>query len=551
MKSKRTRPSSSTTQKLATVSHFLFRYKSLAALIVALLFCVFVVPMNEAIAFVQPTERKLLFISVALKAGFGAFLYLLIYFILEFVQRALSGNTLYRSWLKYSLIYSGIMGVVLLLIYPGHWVWDEFNILNSVKSYIPDSWQNYFTNIFYTFSLFLFPTGVSIVLLQIACISTIVGYVVSRFAAVIKHKYTPVILFAIFLLPPIMLNNFYPLRLPLYSFIELFFFARIVLLYLDGFRTANKYRELLVLSGLIMLLSFWRIEAVYYLIALPILIVVLKIFTKENLRMAAPYMATIGAFVIVTLGGVLTIKTTDTKYSLTTFVNPLTVVLQQHLQGKNLDANLASIDKVLILDKMRQYPSYTEITAFWDGGVRPDYKEHLAEFRKAYSQLVLDNPWLFLKARTKTFLAANGLLNSTPSPVGLLIQDSFRDKTEAFVAERFYATNAFSHPINTTAKRHTTRALLMIDNKDHVTGLGKIVWSIIPVSLGLVFLLVYSLIRRQWFWVIIAAVILTRVVVIFVTAPAHYFMYYLPIYVTGSFVLVLSLLFYLQNRRAY
>ncbi len=528
---------------------WVFNHKHLTALLTTLAFSVFIVPINESIAFTSPTDKRSLFLAVLLKAGFALFLYVLLFFALEFAQRVAAGNKMYRQWLRYSLIYLAIMTVVFVLIYPGHWVWDEFNILNSVKHYLPDFWQSSFTYIFYAFSLYIFPTGVTIIALQILLISIIVGYVISRFSAKIKYKYAPLVLFILFLLPPIIVNNFYPLRMPLYSYLELLFLGRFVLLYFDGFKPANKYRELLFLSFLIMMLSFWRTESAYYLLFLPALVYLFKIFTKQNIKRLAPYMVTLGSVAIIAGGGLLTLKTTDSKYSLTTFVNPLTVVLQMHLKGKNLDQNLAAIDKVLILQKMREHPSYTEIVAFWDHGVRDDYKAHLPEFYKAYAQLVKDNPGPFLYARTKTFLSANGLEKTTPSSIGLLVQTSYSEQIAGVVANRFYATNLFAHPISLNVKRKVTQFLQMTNDMGYVQGVGKIVWSILPVLAGLLVLFVYSLVRKHWMWTLLTGLVLARIAVLFVTAPAHYFMYYLPVYISGYFVLLLSLLLYLDNKK--
>lgn len=133
----------------------------------------------------MPADAGIYKISVLLKAGFLFFYGLPSYAVIHFINMIRQKDEFYRRWLKYSLIYAIIILVVFLLIYPGHWVWDEFNILAVVREYVPYAWQNYFTNIFYTFSLYIFPSAISIVVVQLLIITSIVGYV----ATVVRTTY--------------------------------------------------------------------------------------------------------------------------------------------------------------------------------------------------------------------------------------------------------------------------------------------------------------------------------------------------------------------------
>ena len=80
-----------------------------------------------------------------------------------------------RKFVKYTLIYLGIMTLLLLLTYPGIFRMDEFGILFTAQVVFPEFWQNYLTSIFYIISMMLFPVPAGIVFVQCICISLIVG----------------------------------------------------------------------------------------------------------------------------------------------------------------------------------------------------------------------------------------------------------------------------------------------------------------------------------------------------------------------------------------
>lgn len=525
--------------------------KYMTPLLITILFCLFILPINEHIAFSTPVSDRLVVLSYALKLLFAICFFFLVRFVLHVIERVKARDASYLSWLKFSGIYFAAMLVVFLLIYPGHWVWDEFNILASVKLYAVDAWQNYFTNIFYTFCLYLVPTGVSIVFFQIVFASLVVGYLVSRFQKRFKQPKHAYWLLALFFVPPIILNNFYPLRLTMYSYVELLLIGKLILLYLDKFKSANKYHELLILSLLTMLVSFWRTEGLYYLVVFPVVIVWLRLFTKVTVRTLKPYVYTGAALVIMVFGLVVTKLTHNDRYDITGLISPLSLMIQHPLKGDNVPERLHHIDKAVNLSVVKKYPDAEEVPAYWNGAVREDFESHLGLLKKEYVQLVVDNPGPFFQARMRTFLSTNGFdFVKPPVSTGMLSTTTYEQPSDAAVAEKFYANNYFSRPLNTEIKAKVTKALLLFNDDYRFTFSGHVFWNIIPVILLLAALFVRKVWTKQFFWAFIVGLILARVPLIFITAPANYFMYYLPVYMSGYFVLLISLLFYLESRKA-
>lgn len=516
--------------------------------ILAALFTITVARYNAGIAFTTPIDTGIYKISILLKAGFFVFLWIAIYAIIYFVKKVHQKDEFYRRWLRYSTIYGSIILAVFLLIYPGHWVWDEFNILVVVKEYVPYAWQNYFTNIFYTFSLYLFPSAISIVIVQLLVIVSIVGYVAAVAKSLIHSKWAVPLVLLLFSLPPILINNFYPLRLTLYSYVEVLLFTYLLHSYYRT-RLRLSYRSMAIVSFMVGILSFWRSEGMYYLFLLPILATYSKLITKKNWATYRTHALLAPSYIIIVALGLVTYLTNDVRYSVTTAINPLSVMLQNPpLKGEHVVEKLADINAVLNLDVLRQYPSYSEIPSYWNGALQPDFSNHLKSFRSAYLYIVLHNPDTFLVARAKTFLAANGAYEPYPPvlPIGLLGRDDELAANERVVAAQFERDNVFTTPINPSVKKTVTRTLLGIDEHNKLTPLGHITWNLFAPLAFLVIVFFHAARKKRWFWVIACVLVLLRFPIIFLTAPASYFMYYLPLYMSGLLIPLFYLLLHLQ-----
>lgn len=509
-----------------------------------IVFYVVVLPFNEHIGFVQPyVDHPAMSVALALKIlGFPIYL-ALFYFKLSFIERLLARDVFYRSWLKISLIYLLIMGVFLILLYPGHWVGDEFHILEAVRQYSLYSWQSYITNIYYTYCLYLFPSGVGIILVQLGVLSFIVGYIITLSRGLFTkniHYY----LLVPFLFFPVILNSFYPLRLTIFSYLLLLLFSLLIFLHAKILIPKSPKVLFLQASAIIAILCFWRSEGIIYILFLPLFAYQLGFLNKKSLKNKSTYFTIAGALCFMSLAFFITKATTSDKYQITATLNPLSTMIQHKLQGKNISTDLSAINKVIDLSIVKKYPSYDEIPSFWLGGIRNDYYVNLKGYNGHVYDIFLNNLDLFLENRIQVFLRTNSF-GITP-PLGPS-QFFNTDPSAIQVVQRFYQTNILSHPINLRIKLAVTKLLLVVDSQFHTGPLTRLVWTIIPTTLALIIILVGSLIRRQWLLAFLCGLLLLHVVLIFLTAPASYFMYYFPIYLVGNFLMALLLLKYLER----
>lgn len=510
------------------------------ALLLSIIYFSIILPINESIAFSDPKTQEELGFSYLVKTLFFLALFVIFFILLSIVQNRNNLSQFTKYWIKISAFSIVILTISLLLLYPGHWVWDEFNILETVKHFYPDSWQNIFTNIFYSFSLFLFPSGISIVVLQLLIISVVIGYVTSLVRKYVKSKWLPFLLFVVFLSPVMLIHNLYPLRLTLYGYLELALIATIVETYLNKDFRKNLFAFCLSMF-LLMIMIFWRTEGIFYLLIIPIVMYRFNIFNKSNLNNNGVIISLVLSFGIFISGFLITKAYSSSRYTLTAIINPLSIMLQSPLSGKSTIADIHKLNEVLDLKQVKNEASYLEVPSYWNGAVRPDYEQHLSGFYFAYLRIVTNNLPVFLEARLQTFLATNALDNTTPTPISPLAYKKQWTNANQKTVDKFYQNNMLSKPLNPDVKLSITRALLMLNDQNRVNKLGKIVWSIIPTVIILLILSFVFIAKRLWVLLAVNVIIFARVILIFISAPAGYFMYFIPTYLCGGVMILLAI----------
>jgi len=518
-----------------------FRNHTVISTLISLVYVSLAIPISEAVAFSAPTDAAGRHFAYLTKAIFFVVAFCITRLIFYLVSNRKKFSPFTKWWLRYGLLCFAIVFLIFILLYPGHWVWDEFNILNEAKHYHPDGWQSIFTNIYYTLCLYIYPTGVSIVFFQIVIIAIVMGYLL---AVVRKYIHTPwlvYLLLLVFISPVMLINDLYPLRLTIYSYLELAFLTLLVDSYLDKSIRENKFL-FIVSSFLIMFLCFWRSEGIFYILTLPIAAQRFSIIRGIRKLEFPAFICLTGALIIFASGYLVNKHYSSSRYILPVVVNPLSVMLQSPLKGPAVKSDLQKINQVLDINLVKKESSYTEVPSYWDGAVRTDYSQHLTGFYSAYLDLVIHNPESFIKARIQTFLATNSLDSNTTNAnsMGLLSykQESASPLHQAIV-DNFYNSNIESHPFSYNVRYNISHALLMLDSNDYISKLGRIIWSVIPTVVLLLALVIFFIIKRLWVFLGVCVLLIAHTTLLFLTAPASYFMYYIPIYLCGGVLVIL------------
>ena len=346
--------------------------------------------------------------------------------------------------------------------------------------------------------------------------------------------------------PAILINNLYPLRLQMYSYIMLLFFTILIFDKIEN----NKLTilKLIKLYILIALLILWRSEGILFIILAPILM--LFVYKVKDTKINIIGVITLLIINVVILFAYKTmlklaadwVPFEEDRYGLTIYINPLSEMLQKDIKGKNLEKNLEDIDKVLSIEELKKHPSFLEIPSFWesDSLIREDFQKHLSEFKKSYIELVANNLGIFLEARMKTFLSTCTMYDTySGTSIGHLVEYYGNPNySSGDTVEKFLNNYKYTKAINKDLKVNV-ETLLIGENPithEHNKAIGMIFWNPLIQIILVIVCAIISLVKKDWIYLGIFVTLIGNAGIVFLTAPANYFMYYLPVYISGTII---------------
>ena len=312
--------------------------------------------------------------------------------------------------LKYFFINFGINIVLLILTWPGIWRWDEFNILHHVSFYKLEYWQNYMTSIFYLLSYMLIPVPSGVIIIQMAVASGIVSYIIYNFSKIFKNSKLIYLLYIPFLLLPVLDHNLYPLRLTLYSYIELLLICQMIFIKKLG---KCEKKDFLALSIILIILCSYRTEGIVFMALIPFIYVLMLKKEIPNIKQRILYIIltfALSLLLIIPQESVYK-KTYSGQYEVTSYVNQLHVVVKNELDNNPKSDELKTISKVINMKELMKYSR-----GIYAHNVGNLYKENTTEedysnLKKAYNKLLLKYPLDVIKERMQIFLTTSGFVN--------------------------------------------------------------------------------------------------------------------------------------------
>lgn len=425
------------------------------------------------------------------------------------------------TFLKYFCIYFGIMLIFLILTWPGNWRRDEFVILHFAKTLNMFYWQHWLTSLFYMFCLFIFPFPVSIVIIQIFIISLVVAYIMSEFHFIFPSRYTW-ILFIPFFLPPIILNNLYPLRFLLYSYLFLLLFASIIFKYLN--KTNITAMDIGSWGTLTAIVSTWRTESIFFVATIPILLVILF---YRHIKIKQFILLLIIIFSLsIPIMNIQEKGLKDRKYVLATIINPLATIIKTDFKSDNKQKDLEIINNVIDINAIKH--SRLGMDVFWTpGDLRNTDENSISKITEVYLKLVKYNSSIFIKERSSSFARSN---------IGVPINNKTQD---VFKTDWYHASEFSNKPLNTNLR---LTVLNVLEIKKYSRFLFNIFYSPVIPFLILILLFIAGIFSKNKLLSLIPPIILIRTILVILTASGNLFMYYLSTYICGYAFLTMFLL---------
>lgn len=436
-------------------------------------------------------------------------------------------------FIKYFSIYFSIMLIFLLLTWPGIWRNDEFYIFYSVRYLSFASWHHWITSAFYIFCMCLIPFPVGIVFFQTLFISMIVGYILTETESLLKSKYT-YFLFIPFLFPSIISNNLYPLRLPLYSYVELLLFSSIIFKYLN--KSAINYKNILLWGILTSIVATWRSESVFLLITIPILLAIL--FHKQlNIKQLISYILIIS----ICSGWIIKIQNKGMekdkyKYILTAVMTPLSSIFETNFKSDNKTKDIETINKIIDINSMTKT---AWMRAFFKKYALNDVPQKEAkELIKVYIKLVIYNFPEFLNERLLAFKDAK--------------YSGIADNIDVFHSSAYLPSEFNNIPINSNLRLNTINFLECKKYNNHTqeTFLYNFFYTPIISFIITILLIAMGIYKRNKLLFFIPLLILMQTILTILTMPTPFFMYFLPIYISSYVFLTMLIIFHFSEQKA-
>ena len=477
-----------------------------------------------------------------LKVAF-VLLLVLFYQLLGQVFSRYRSSLFIRNWVRYGGGYLLLMLLVMILVWPGIWRWDEFEILSRAVHLRVSYWQHFLTSVFYIFSLMAIPFPAGIVLVQLFLVSLIVGFVLAAAAERGYSRCKCGVLLLLFLLPAVVDNNFYPMRTSLYAYLELLF---VVLLLRHGTDKHPAPRWLVpVLPVLAGVLATWRSESLYYFILAPLLFLFLKWKKRFWLSWILLLVLFLGvglSIQAVQVGG--TDRAGEQSYSLTALINPLARLVQEENPQEWVDA----VDLVMDADVLRQHATPYGIAAFYapnlmrEGATQADY----ANLKKTYLRMVARHWRVFLSYRFETLAATSGLRPEIRNNIFDSSELFDKDETGRYLQPPYevFATYPLTRPVHAPLRKTFIRVLegRAIANIHQAAPLYPVIYNVIAVWCLALLLLLQAILKRNWLLVMIHLGLQMKGILIFLTSPSKIFMYYFPFFLVVLYLGMVALL---------
>ena len=431
-----------------------------------------------------------------------------------------------RKMLKYCLIYLIPIAAVLVFKLPqGFLSNDEVLIFENASVLADYKWFYYLTTWYYIISLMIFPFKLGPVMVKVIIQVLLCGYCVNRTSLYLNRRYPSenghknpggLIMYAAFLLPPILAYTTSAHRIPVYIFLYLFLIFKLFMDMLED-RSPSGF-SLLGLLFLIAVLTQWRTEGIYLAVTGPLLLfIAFPSLRKSKKQILVICLVSLFCQYLVSVPqyGFIPKRMGDQAANRMSpfYAYTVTNMFRNGLDLKKNEQSLALIDRYISVDTIAAINDflgdtnyedvlilyYEGYTGLREGATDDDY----LAFVEGSKRLMKDNPQVLLKAKLGSFDYAATVYDIRWNQGGI----------KGFLLFLVSIVKTLSYNLY------------------------------IPMIL-LTVLFILSIIKRRPFTFFMTLGLFAHWFIVFVLAPASYFKYYFPVYFTvyTSYIFILSCL---------
>lgn len=446
-----------------------------------------------------------------------------LYFIYRTLYRVLFSpnkkETTEYQVLKYALPYLiPIVAVLIFKLPEGFLSNDETLIFKEAANLADYTWFYYLTTYYYIVTMMLIPSWLGPILAKVLIQLLVTGYCVYRLSKYTNFKYGK-FLYLAFLLFPVLAYTTSAHRIPIYYLLYLFFIFKLLMDFIEEKMT--DYKSLCGLFFLSAVLTQWRTEGIYMAVLAPILFFIAyrNLRHKKQIILVILFSVLIQYLVSIPQNGILPSRMGDQADNRMGPFYAYTIT-NMYRNGLDLEKNAddwSAVDRYLSVDTIAAINqdlgdiNYEDVLIlYYEGytGTRPeadsaDYEAYV----DACKNIFLHNPDVLLKTRI-------GAFNYAATPYDLVLPAGGIRGLISFGISivKVFAYNLFI---------------------PHLILLG--LW-------------LYSIFRKRLYTFFVTSGLCCHWFIVFILAPASYFKYYFPIYMTAYFYLILLIIQAVYNK---
>lgn len=500
---------------------------------IAILFAVWnrIAQQNEISRIFYVAEKKnlynvLLLISFVLSVGF---FYLLLYTLFEIGRWKRTGI---KPFFVFFSLYYVFQLLILIAEWPGNFKADEIYVLAYAVSDLRIYWgQSFITQMFYDLSLLIFPYVVSITFFQITIISLLAAGVMVRVGALIKNKRIIYILFLPFVLFPVIDSNMFPLRCSLIAWIFLYC---VMDFYVCAKNKTFTFRHSAITVLLYALICVWKAE---YLSVLPVFFTLFLLCKDDKWKKTVAFFVSFGVCFFIFSIPQFFFKPDD-NYLLTTILTPLSEIVSEHMDDydETLEKEWQLLDDCFTLKRLQETTSGMDTPiVLYEVGYIGEEKE--AELVKSGLKICMHYWKDFLRNRISVYTYTNGFVKDAVN-YGCAYLDITVNGTDLYHGHFRFTDIGNEHLRDKVIAFFACRSQ---DDYVSTNFLFPLFYNCSIATIVLLIIFVMHIIKKKNMEVLIDVSLLVLEFVVFLLAPAVFFMYYMPFYLASA-VYLLTLL---------
>lgn len=476
-------------------------------------------------------------------------LFLLIIFnLVKIVLELADRKKIYRRMLKISVLYFLVLSVVLVIVWPGLYNWDDIWVLEDASHLLLNPWQHFLTSLVHIVSILCIPIASGVLIFQNIIISLIVGYVATFAPASLigkkKRTVATAAIMIVMLFSPIVFYSLTGYRIAIYQFLEIFiitFLARRL-----KTRTGISFWGGFVFVVASILLCSWRSEGLIYLVFLPIVLFALygNIIGRKKIILCLAII-TASSLSISWINGRLNNEKgyPPNYYQMGAGILPASGIIDGALENGDNEV-IGKFSRVIDIECVEKIGIIPD-GIFWKC-IKPDYgledyelyKKSIIQYAPKYYKNILS---LYRDMFCDLVIGAK----CGESMDGNKSTQAYKWAIASHQAGDSFFRKAVSLPLNSPisdkVRNGAIRLLYGVDEEGN-----KSLWfysfnTLAPMLLALIVTAFVFLFKNKKIMAIIVAIIMIKTLLVFVTSMTPFLMYYMPTYVSIFVLLILSL----------